>query len=112
MVRILAASALAATALAVGIAAPATAAPRSSGMAAEFPVGTCMSTYNGFVGPTNSFIDNYDLINIAAVPCTDPSRTYRVTEQVRHQVQCAPDTSYTYVTRDLVVLCVVRDQDA
>jgi hypothetical protein len=109
MIRLLGASAaVAATVLAVGLAAPAMAGPRSSGMAAEFPVGMCMATQVGFI-PSSYYIDNYDLINVGAVSCTDPDRTYRVTEHVQHQVQCDSGTQNTYVTRDLVVLCVVQD---
>ena len=106
--RLFAAAGVAASVVAVGLAAPAVAGPRSSGMAAEFPVGTCMATQVGF-NHTSRYVDNFDLINVAAVPCTDPTRTYRVAEQVRHQVQCGPATNQTYITRDLVVLCVVQD---
>jgi hypothetical protein len=108
MMRLSTTVGVAATVLAIGLAAPAQAGPRSSGMAAAFPVGMCMATSVGF-NPASYYIDNYDIINVAAVPCTDPSRDYRVTAQVRHQVQCPPDTQNTYITRDVVVLCVVQD---
>jgi hypothetical protein len=111
MMRLSTTVGVAATVLAIGLAAPAQAGPRSSGMAAAFPVGTCMAAFNGF-HPTDYYIDNFDLINVAAVSCTDPTRDWRVTAQVQHQVQCPPDTQHTYVTRDVVVLCVVQDLGA
>src|SRR5258708_6294013 len=110
MVRLFAASAaaVAATALAVGLAAPPTAGPRSSGMAAECRVGRCRTPQVGF-SPRSYYVNNYDIINVGAVPCTDRDRRYRVTQHVQHQVDCASGTQNTYITRDLVVLCVVQD---
>ena len=61
----------------VAIAAPATAS--SSGMAAEFPVGTCIDYQNDRLN-----YDTDDIIYVTAVPCTAPGRDYRVTAQVQH----------------------------
>lgn len=96
-------SVVACGALALGVAGPASAA--SSGMAAEFPVGTCIDYPNDH----RAFQDS-NLLYVTAVSCTDPGRDYRVTAQVAHANECDPATTNSiYTTRDLVVLCVVND---
>jgi hypothetical protein len=77
--------------------------PRSSGMAAEFPVGMCMDLTDDFS------IDYMNIINIAPVPCTDPGRDYRVTQHVPNEPLCGPDTNRVFQSRDAVVLCAVQD---
>ncbi|MCW2512064.1 MAG: hypothetical protein JWR11_1106 [Mycobacterium sp.] len=104
LTSVLAGAALAA-ALAVGGAAPASAG--SSGMAADFPVGTCIDYRNDHLS-----LDSNDVAYLTPVPCTDPGRDYRVTAQVAHANQCDTSTSATYTTRDVVVLCVVQDHAA
>jgi hypothetical protein len=94
-----------ACALAVGGAAPASAA--STGMAAEFPVGTCIDYQNDHLA-----FQNDNLIYVTAVSCTDPGRDYRVTAQVANAPLCDSVTNFVYTTRDLVVLCVVQDRAA
>ena len=91
-----------AVAFAIGGAAPATA--TSSGMAAEFPVGTCIDYQNDHLA-----LQTDNLLYVTAVPCTDPGRDYRVTAQVANAPLCGPSTNFVYTTRDLVVLCVVQD---
>ncbi|TPG35724.1 hypothetical protein [Mycolicibacterium hodleri] len=91
-----------ATALAIGGAAPALAS--SSGMAAEFPVGTCMDYPNDHL-----VLDDKDLTQVTAVSCADPARDYRVVAQVAHAPQCGTAVEWVYTTRDMVVLCVVQD---
>ena len=104
MVRILAASALAVTAMAISSATPAVA--NSSGMSAEFPVGTCIDYRNDHLA-----FATYDLLYVTVVPCTDPGRDYRVTAQVANTTLCDPTTTnWEFTTRDNVVLCVVQDQ--
>jgi hypothetical protein len=107
MVRTFAAVAVAAsaaaTALAIGGAAPAAA--DSSGLAADYPVGTCIDYRNDHLE-----LDDNDLRYVTVVPCTDLGRDYRVTAQVAHANQCDPTTNRTYTTRDVVVLCMVQDQ--
>jgi hypothetical protein len=47
---------------------------------------------------------------VKSVPCTDPTRTYRVTAHVPQEGLCGMDTSRVYYARDAVVLCTVQDQ--
>ena len=90
-------------ALAVGGAAPASAA--TSGMAVDFPVGTCIDYRNDHLA-----LDQYDLRYVTVVSCNDPGRDYRVAALVQHAPQCDPvTTNRIYTTRDLVVLCMVQD---
>jgi hypothetical protein len=109
MLRICAAvAAIAAVPLTVGIPAQAFPGhsypePRSSGMAAEFPVGICMDVTDDLT------IDYMNIINVAAVPCTDPARNYRVTQHVPNEPLCGSDTNRVFHTRDSVVLCAVQD---
>jgi hypothetical protein len=104
MLRIFAAAAaIFAATLTTGIPAHAYPAPRSSGLAAEFPVGMCIDVTSD---PT---IDYMNIINVAPVSCTDPTRNYRVTQQVANEPLCGPDTNRVFHTRDVVVLCVVQD---
>ena len=96
--------AAAATALAIGGAAAATA--TSSGMSAEFPVGTCIDYQNDHLN-----FDTEDILYVTAVTCADADRDYRVAQQVANFTQCDPTaTDFFYTTRDLVVLCVVNDR--
>jgi hypothetical protein len=90
-------------ALAVGGAVSASAA--TSGMAVDFPVGTCIDYRNDHLA-----LDQYDLRYVTVVSCNDPGRDYRVAGLVQHAPQCDPvTTNRTYTTRDLVVLCMVQD---
>lgn len=92
------------TVLAFGGAAPASAG--SSGMAAEFPVGTCIDYQNDHLN-----FDTEDIIYVTAVSCADPNRDYRVAQHAANVTQCDPrNTDFIYTTRDLVVLCVVNDR--
>jgi hypothetical protein len=111
MVRLLAASAIALTGLAVASACPALATPRSSGMAVDFPVGTCMDFPDRvFDDAKNLMLDSaFVITNLAVVPCTDPARDYRVVAQVPEEGQCGPETNRVFVTRDMVTLCTVQD---
>ncbi|WP_319446702.1 MULTISPECIES: hypothetical protein [unclassified Mycobacterium] len=104
MVRIFTAfaAAVAASVLALGGAAPAQA--KTSGMAADFPVGTCIDYQNNHLG-----FNADDLVYANIVSCTDPARDYRVATRVDNPTQCGPDTAWAYTTRDVVVLCVVKD---
>ena len=102
MVRLIAA-AFAISAIVIGGAAPAQAA--SSGMSAEFPVGTCIS----YKDDPLHLVNTPNLIDVTVVPCTDPGRDYRVTQWVAYPNQCGPETAWAYTTRDLVILCVVQD---
>lgn len=98
--------AAAATALAIGGAGSASA--DSSGMAAEFPVGTCIDYRND-----HRNFDTEDILYVTAVSCTDPNRDYRVAQLGANVTQCNPaNTDFVYTTRDLVVLCVVNDRGA
>ena len=45
------------------------------------------------------------------MPCTDPSRDYRVVAQTLHEDWCGPETQMVFNTRDMLVLCVVQDWD-
>ena len=89
-------------ALAIGGAAPALAS--SSGMSAEFPVGTCMDYPNDHL-----ILEQDDLTQVTAVSCADPARDYRVVAQVAHAPQCGTAVDQIFITRDVVVLCVVQD---
>lgn len=89
-------------ALAIGGAAPASAA--TSGMAVDFPVGTCVDYRNDHLS-----LDDDDLRYVTVVSCNDPGRDYRVTALVEHAHQCDAATNRTYTTRDLVVVCMVQD---
>lgn len=103
MLRICAAAtAIVAALLTAGIPANAYPAPRSSGMAADFPVGMCIDVGDDLT------IDYLNLINIAPVPCSDPDRNYRVTQHVANEPLCGPDTNRVFHTRDSVVLCTVN----
>jgi hypothetical protein len=102
-VRAVLAGGLLAGALAIGGAAPASAA--STGMAAEFPVGTCIDYRNDHLA-----FQNDNLIYFTVVSCTDPARDYRVTAHVPNAPLCGSETNRTYTTRDMVVLCVVNDR--
>jgi hypothetical protein len=86
-----------------GVPANAYPAPVSSGMSAEFPVGSCMNLSDDYT------IDYTNIINIAPVTCDNPVRNYRVVAHVPNEPLCGPDTSRAFVTRDLVVLCTVVD---
>jgi hypothetical protein len=77
--------------------------PRSSGMTAEFPVGICIDVGDDVT------IDFMNIINVASVPCTDPSRNYRVTQHVLNEAMCGSDTDRMFYTRDSTILCVVHD---
>jgi hypothetical protein len=105
VLKLAACAAFAAAMLAIGGAPPALAA--SSGMAAEFPVGTCIDYRNDHLA-----FDTEDLRYTTAVPGTDPGRDYRVVAQVANVTRCGPETDWEYTTRDMVVLCVVQDQPA
>jgi len=105
MISLFSAAAVAFTGLAIAGAAPALAGSGSSGMAAEFPVGTCIAVPNDYT------IDSDALIYDTAVPCTDPSRAYRVVAQTLHEEWCGPETQMVFNTRDMLVLCVVQDWD-
>lgn len=102
----LAALGLVVASAAVAIAAAAPASAGSSGMAAEFPVGTCIDYQNDHLN-----FDTEDILYVTAVSCTDPGRDYRVAQQVANFTQCdTAATNFIYTTRDLVVLCVVNDR--
>ncbi|WP_319453807.1 MULTISPECIES: hypothetical protein [unclassified Mycobacterium] len=103
MISLFSAAAVALTGLAIAAAAPALAGSGSSGMAAEFPVGTCIALPDDFVTDSDALI--YD----TPVPCTDPSRDYRVVAQTLHEEWCGPETQNVFNTRDMLVLCVVQD---
>jgi hypothetical protein len=104
MLRICAAAlAMVAATLTGGFPAHAYPAPRSSGMSVEFPVGICLDVSDDLT------IDYMNIINIAPVACTDPSRNYRVTQHVANEPQCGPDTNRVFHTRDVVILCAVQD---
>ena len=104
-VRAVLAGGVLAGALAIGGAAPASAG--STGMAAEFPVGTCIDKRNDHLA-----FQTDNLIYVTVVSCTDPGRDYRVTAQVPNAPLCDSATNWTYTTRDMVVLCVVDDRAA
>jgi hypothetical protein len=105
MLRVLAASALAVTGLALGGVSPAQA--DSSGLARDFPVGTCISYRADHLA-----LDANDVALLTPVSCTDPQRKYRVTAQVANVTLCGPSANMQYTTRDVVVLCVVQDRPA
>jgi hypothetical protein len=113
--RVLAAAAsLAGTVtLTMGLATPAAAEPlsqRSSGMAAEFPVGRCIDIASDDPVALATIID--DLSYAASVPCTDAGRNYRVIAQVAHVTLCGSATNRVFRTRDALILCVVRDSSS
>jgi hypothetical protein len=117
MVRIsgAAAASVVAAALAVGFPASTLASPtpdapviRSSGMSAEFPVGRCIETPGSTLVDLTLPISNP--LYVTSVPCTDPSRDYRVVAHVPEEGLCGSETSRVYYARDMVVLCAVQDQ--
>jgi hypothetical protein len=107
MISLFSAAAVALTGLAIAGAAPAQAGSGSSGMAAEFPVGRCIAVPNDFTKDFDADLDS--LIYDTSVPCTDPSRDYRVVAQTLHEQWCGPETQMVFNTRDMLVLCVVQD---